>query len=145
MAALTSERMHNHTIGECFPYDVAASSKIFSGGIVVLDADGNAKAASTATALRAVGVCKETVDNSGGAAGALIVEVLEGVYAMKNSASGDLITKADIGKACYLVDDQTVAKTDNSAARSFAGFVRFIDAEGVWVEFRNYFNSLTLA
>jgi hypothetical protein len=42
---------------------------------------------------------------------------------------------ADVGKQCYLVDDQTVAKTDGTNTRSPAGFVRDVDADGVWVEF----------
>ena len=36
-----------------------------------------------------------------------------------NSASGDLITAAEVGSDCYIVDDQTVAKTNGSSTRSF--------------------------
>ena len=51
-----------------------------------------------------------------------------------NSSAGDLITIADIGKACFIVDDQTVAKTDGTGTRSRAGIVDGIEASGgVWV------------
>ena len=46
----------------------------------------------------------------------------------------DLIAKADIGAICYVVDNQTVAKTDNSTARKAAGKIIDVDADGVWVE-----------
>ena len=35
----------------------------------------------------------------------------------------------------YLVDNQTVAKTNGTNTRSAAGVVRGVDAEGVWVQF----------
>jgi hypothetical protein len=46
----------------------------------------------------------------------------------------DPVTQASIGKPCYVVDDQTVAATHNSNARSLAGTVLAVDASGVWVE-----------
>jgi hypothetical protein len=39
-----------------------------------------------------------------------------------------------IGNDCYIVDDQTVAKTNGTATRSIAGKIRAVDAQGVWVE-----------
>lgn len=52
-----------------------------------------------------------------------------------NSASADLIAAAQIGSDCYLVDDQTVAKTSNSAARTIAGRVWSLDSvKGVLVQ-----------
>ena len=47
--------------------------------------------------------------------------------------SFDAITLADIGNTAYIVDDSTVAKTDNSAARKAAGKIIDVDAAGVWV------------
>ncbi len=46
-----------------------------------------------------------------------------GRHRFANSAAGDLITKADIGAACYIVDDQTVARTNGTNTRSPAGVV----------------------
>jgi len=45
-----------------------------------------------------------------------------------------MIAAAEIGTYCYIVDDQTVAKTDGTATRSSAGKVFDVDAQGVWVE-----------
>ena len=53
-----------------------------------------------------------------------------------NSTSTDAITLADVGSDCYIVDDQTVAKTNGSGTRSRAGRVFDVDSEGVWVDFR---------
>lgn len=47
----------------------------------------------------------------------------------------DAIALADIGSDCYIVDDQTVAKTSGSATRSVAGKIFDVDAAGVWVNF----------
>ena len=48
----------------------------------------------------------------------------------------DLITTADIGADCYVVDDQTVAKTNGGGQRSVAGKIFDVDAQGVWVDLR---------
>ena len=48
--------------------------------------------------------------------------------------TGDAITAAQIGSACYIVDDQTVAKTSDNGSRSRAGQVIDVDAQGVWVQ-----------
>ena len=50
--------------------------------------------------------------------------------------SADAITLADVGSDCYIVDDQTVAKTNGTNTRSVAGKVFDVDADGVWVDFR---------
>lgn len=80
-----------------------------------------------------MGRAEALVDNSAGAAGALTIEYRQGIFLFANSAAGDLITIADIGKLCYIVDDQTVAKTDGTATRSRAGIVDGVEASGVWV------------
>ena len=72
--------------------------------------------------------------NTGGADGAETVEVERGIFRFENSAAGDAIGLADIGKRCYLVDDQTVAKTSDNGSRSRAGQVIDVDAQGVWVQ-----------
>ena len=47
----------------------------------------------------------------------------------------DLIAQADAGSDCYIVDDQTVAKTSGTNTRSRAGIVLAVDADGgVWVQ-----------
>jgi hypothetical protein len=52
-----------------------------------------------------------------------------------NSASTDQIVAATVGSDCYLVDDQTVAKTSATSTRSVAGRVWAIDSvKGVLVQ-----------
>ena len=62
--------------------------------------------------------------------------VEKGVHCLANSSSADAITLADIGSDCFIVDDQTVAKTSATNTRSVAGKVFDVDADGVWVDFR---------
>jgi hypothetical protein len=117
-------------------FPMGAAKKVYLGGIVVLASAGNAEAGSTATGKVAVGRAAETVDNSAGSAGDLGVEVEIGTFQYANSASADLITTAQIGSNCYIVDDQTVAKTDASGTRSVGGVIFDVDANGVWVTFK---------
>ena len=42
--------------------------------------------------------------------------------------------QADVGADCYIVDDQTVAKTNGTNTRSVAGKIIAVDADGVWVK-----------
>ncbi|WP_435609907.1 hypothetical protein [Pseudomonas knackmussii] len=120
--------------GVQFSDPVAADTLIFAGALVCLDASGNAVPGATSTTLKARGVAQEQVDNTGGAAGDLSVESRRGVFQFANSTSTDQITRADIGSECYIVDDQTVAKTSATNTRSVAGVIRDVDSNGVWVE-----------
>lgn len=120
--------------GVQFSDPLAADTKIFAGALVCLDASGNAVPGATSTTLKARGVAQEQVDNTGGSAGDLTIESRRGVFQFANSASTDQITRADIGSDCYIVDDQTVAKTSATNTRSVAGAIRDVDSNGVWVE-----------
>ncbi|MDK3025573.1 hypothetical protein QO239_23545 [Cupriavidus taiwanensis] len=136
MPALTSDRNTTSRAGIDFEFPVAANTNIFAGAIVAIDsATSTATKGATATTLKAVGIAQERADNTGGAAGAIRVKVRRGLWHVANSAAADQITLADVGADCYLVDDQTVAKTHGTNTRSIAGKVRDVDATGVWVEF----------
>lgn len=134
MTALTADRNTREAEGELHEYDMAAAVKIFAGALVVLDASGNAKPGVTGTGLVAAGRAEEQVDNSSGLAAAKKVRVKSGIFRFANSSSTDEITKAEIGDNCYIVDDQTVAKTSASSTRSIAGRIVDVDDVGVWVE-----------
>ena len=95
-----------------------------------------AAAGATATTLKAVGVAERRADNSAGAAGAIRVRCRKGPHLFANSAAADAIALADVGADCFIVDDQTVAKTNGANTRSVAGKVFDVDADGVWVDFR---------
>lgn len=133
MTAATAERYQSRRDNLIYSDPVAADTRIWSGTVVVLDAAGDAAPATTATGLIPRGIAVSTANNLGGAAGALRVESRPGVFRLANSAAGDLIDRTDIGNDCYLVDDQTVAKTSATDTRSVAGKVVDVDAQGVWV------------
>ena len=75
----------------------------------------------------------DAANNGSGSAGDINVETERGVFRFENSASADAITRAEIGDTAYIVDDQTVAKTNGSSTRSAAGTIVDVDAQGVWV------------
>ena len=132
MTALATDRQTIRRAEETFSFPVAASVTCYIGALAVLDSSGNVKPAVTATGLIPVGVFTEKVTN-GVTAAAVNATVMPGVFRFANSASGDAITKAEIGDTCYIVDDQTVAKTSDTGARSAAGQIVDVDADGVWV------------
>jgi hypothetical protein len=148
MTALTQDRQTPQRVGDIFQGGMAASVTIYAGAIVMRNASGYLTKGQAATALVGVGRAEERAIN-GTSAGGTSITYRKGCFRFGNSTSTDLITIADIGKPCFVVDDQTVAKTDGSAARSIAGFVADVDANGVWVDFdetavRSYLAGITL-
>lgn len=135
MAALTTDRNTPRRDGASMSVPVAAAQQIFAGALVAVNATGYATPGATATTLRGIGRAEAQADNSAGADGAISVDVMRGVFRFGNSAAADLITRAEIGADCYIVDDQTVAKTNGTGTRSVAGTVFDVDADGVWVKF----------
>ncbi len=135
MTALTKDRDTKACDGKTRIAPAAAAKTFYAGSIVAIDASGNATPGATATTLKSPGRCPVAVDNSAGIAGAENVEMEKGTFLFANSAAGDLITRADIGNDCYIVDDQTVAKTNGTNTRSVAGKIFDVGAAGVWVTF----------
>lgn len=134
MTALTKGRNTPRREGGVSEFPVLAATKCFAGGLAVVDASGYARPGLTATTVIAVGRFESEFDNSAGANGDIAARILAGVFRWENSAGGDEITAAEIGDACFIVDDQTVAKTDGTSTRSKAGVVVAVDAQGVWVD-----------
>lgn len=114
----------------------AAAKKYWPGALVARDANGRATPGAASTTILGVGRCTKLVDNSAGADDAVDVTIDKGIFLFKNSSAGDLIADADIGNNCFIVDDETVAKTNGTNTRSVAGKVFDVDAEGVWVDLR---------
>lgn len=137
MAALTEDRNTHRRDGDYIYMGVAAAKTIYAGSLVARDASGYATPGAVATTLLGQGRAEEQIDNSAGIDGALSVQVRKGVFKFGNSAAADAITIAEIGDYCYIVDDQTVAKTDGSGTRSTAGRIYQVDSDGVWVEFNH--------
>jgi len=111
------------------------STQYYKGGIVcVAQTTGFLVKGATATTLIAVGRCEENFLT--GVGNTRTIRARSGVFGpYLNSAAADAIAADDVGKACFIVDDQTVALTDGGATRSRAGIVYEVDAVGVWVSF----------
>lgn len=131
MGALTADRNTPERDGKSAVYPVAAGAKIYQGSLVVLDG-GVAKPGFTAAAVVAVGRAEAAVDNTAGQDGDETILVTKGVFRFSNLAT-DPVTLAEVGSSCYIVDDQTVAKTSGTGARSVAGTVLDVETAGVWV------------
>ena len=131
MGALTQDRNTPERDGKSVVYPVAAGAKIFAGSLVVLDG-GVAKPGFTDAAVVAVGRAEATVDNTAGQDGDESILVTKGCFRFAN-LSTDAVTLAEAETSCYIVDDQTVAKTSGTGARSVAGTVLDVETAGVWV------------
>ncbi|WPP47098.1 hypothetical protein [Pseudomonas sp. AN-1] len=132
MTALTRDRNTPLKDAEVIAVLAAASAVIHAGAIVVANAGGYAAPGSTATGLTYIGRAEESVDNTGGANGAVAVLVRRrNAFKWANDGS---ITQAHLMKTAYIVDDQTLAATDGTGTRSAAGRIVGIDTDGVWIE-----------
>jgi len=130
---LTADRNTQMKDGELIAVPIATAKKIFAGSLVAANATGYATPGAVAATLTYLGRAEETVDNTG-ADGALSVLVRRGkAFKFANSAA-DAVTQASMGKVCYIEDDQTVSATSATGARSAAGIVIGVEADGVWVQ-----------
>ena len=120
--------------GKTWADPVAATQTLYVGALAMLNTSGDlVRAAATAALIMRGVVTKQSLSAPAGT----IVETAHNLLVrLKNSASTDEITRAEIGDNCYVVDDQTVAKTSDSSARPVAGKIVQIDAASgeVWVE-----------
>jgi hypothetical protein len=136
MAATTSDRNTQSRNGHRRNFPVAAATIIPAGVLAAIDTSGNLVNAATSTTLKTVGVTEGYLNNGTGVAGQIKADVLLGIYGpFGNSTSTDQITAADIGNDCYVVDNQTVAKTNGANTRVVAAKVFDVDASGVWLKF----------
>jgi hypothetical protein len=111
------------------------NTKIYAGSLVCLDAAGFAVPGATSPTLKARGRAAQLSDATALADGAIRVAVDTGCFLFDNFAT-DVIARADIGANAFIVDDQTVAKTNGGSTRSIAGRIIDVTTAGVWVEIR---------
>lgn len=131
--ALAKDRNTPMKDGELISVPVATNTTIYAGALVAVNATGYLVPGSVATTLTYLGRAQEYVKNTG-ADGAVNVLVRRGkAFKWKNSGT-DAVTQAELGKTCYIVDDETVAKTSGTNTRSAAGIVVGVDSDGVWVQ-----------
>jgi hypothetical protein len=132
--ALSADRNTPEKLGKDLVLGVAAAKRCYAGGIACVDASGYATPGATALGIKGVGRFEESVDNTAGGAAAVTVRIRRGIFRWLNSAAGDAIAITDIGETAYIVDDQTVAKTNGPGTRSPAGRIVDVDAQGVWID-----------
>jgi hypothetical protein len=125
------EKLSNTPVAQMLDLPVATGVTIHQGALVVMQG-GFARPGFVSTTAVAAGVLEEGPSIVAAAAGSR-VKVKRGIFKMKNSAAGDLITEADLLQDCFIVDDETVAKTNGTNTRSKAGRVMKVDADGVFV------------
>jgi hypothetical protein len=133
MVALTADRNTTEAAGTPREGLLGASQTIFAGALLMRNAAGHLVRGATATGAVGVGRAEEAKVST--TAGVTPIRYKPGTFRYANSAAADEITTADIGRACWIVDDQTVAKTNGSATRSKAGTVVAVEPLGVWVRF----------
>jgi hypothetical protein len=133
MAALTKDRDTQRRDDVLYAHPVAAGACLYAGGMTALNATGYAVPAAASAALTVLGVAEGYADNSAGTDGDLKVSVkVRGAFKLASDGS---IDRTHIGKAAYVVDDQTVSATNGGGTRPAAGTIRDVDASGVWVAF----------
>ena len=110
-------------------FPVAASTHIYVGALVAINSAGNVVPASADSTLFVIGVAEEEVDNSAGIAGARTLNAIRrGSHLFTNSSTTGAIVDLDIGRPCYVVDDNTVSRLSSDGTRPVAGIVRRVDA-----------------
>lgn len=129
-----------------------ANTLIEKGWLVGQDANGRAIAGGTIASgcIFGMGVASSMVDNrtgseAGGLDDSIDIEIEYGIHAFLNSSAGDLIAADDVGKVCYVVDNQTVALTSNTSARGPAGIIHEVRDGLVWVQMGPQTRNLTVA
>lgn len=130
MTALTADRNTPEAIGDKREGLLGASQAIFAGALLMRNASGHLIEGATATGSFGVGRAEERMSSTDAAVTS--IKYKPGVFRFANHGADPVVT-ADIGAVCYIVDDQTVAKTSGTNTRSPAGVVDSIDAQGVWV------------
>lgn len=109
MAAATAELNTHRKEGVYRDYPIAASTTLYVGAMVAIDADGYAVNSADTANLRYVGLAQNnglSYDNSAGADGDLMVRV-DADFDFKVAFDGTA-TQANVGDLVYAVDNQTV-------------------------------------
>jgi hypothetical protein len=137
MTALAADRdtpqMGDDAVIDLVSIPLAAATHVYRGSIVCLNQSGYGIPGAATVGLIAIGVAQDNVNNTG-AAGAKSVNVRRGTFRFGNSATTGALTVADVGRSCFIVDDQTVSRIDALGTRPRAGRVMNVDSTGVWVE-----------
>lgn len=132
MSGLTCDRATSYREGIEVEYPAAASTKIFAGSLVCVNAGGYAAPAADTSGYRFAGVAMEQVDNSAGADGAKTVRLRRaGVFEFDATS----ITQAMVGDAMYAVDDHTFDDAAGPTQDVKVGMlVKYVSSSRGWID-----------
>jgi hypothetical protein len=114
---------------------IAASTTCFNGTLIATNASGELRPAADVAGLAVVGVAPIKLVNASGVAAKAFppARIRAGVFKF-GTTGGSAITAADIGRNCFVLDDQTVVKAAGTTNSIVAGKVEAIDPDGgIWV------------
>lgn len=132
MAALTSDRNTEYSLGDLLSIPVAAGERIFAGSLVCSNADGQAVPASDGAGLVFEGIATAQVDNRNGSDGDLSVVVRRrGRFKLDYRGA---ITQAAQSARAFAVDDHTVDAADDVTNDVLVGIIDKVESAGeAWV------------
>lgn len=134
MTALAADKMRDYTGEYKKSYGPAAATvKIYEGAIVCSNTSGNLVPGSDTANLSVRGVAWARADNTTGAAGDKQVEYQWG-QVEKFAIQGSTLDASDIGKDCFIQDDQTVTDAATATNDIKVGRVQRVETGFAFVE-----------
>ena len=131
MAALTDNKEVDRKDGVLIAHKVAASTTIYKGALLKVNASGYAEPCATEAGASFIGVAYEEVDNSSGSDGDKEVRVYKtGTFLLEGSG----FAQSDVGAPVYASDDQTITTTPASNLQIVGEIVEYEAADEVWVK-----------
>jgi len=122
--------------GEVISLPVEASTTIYTGTMVAVNASGNAVPAEDTASIQVIGRADADGLNASGSAGDISIPVRRGVFKF-NISTAHPVTQADVGGVVVVEDDNTVASTSTHSIT--AGVLLEVTSDGfAWVDCRIY-------
>lgn len=120
---IETKQYGTHVFPEKWDLPMAGNTLGEVGNIACMNTSGLIVPASADATLRAIGKFARDANNLGGAASAVLAHIESGVFLLANGSGGDAFAATDRpGLPVFLSGPYTANKTDNGAARPFAGF-----------------------
>ena len=137
MAALTADRVFkSRKVYDAIQYKVKASTTIYAGAIVAVDASGYVVPGDDASGQTVVGIAVAQANNSAGASGDISVEVQTGIFSF--NGGGTAPTIANVGSTVTVETDNEVALAADTTNDIIAGRLVEIDGTEFYVRIGNY-------
>lgn len=115
---------------------LAATTTIPNGVLVATNAAGELINAADVAGATVIGRAPRRMVNGAGAASKINPKAYAEAGVFKfGTTGGNAVTAADVGKNCFVLDNQTVVKTAGTVNAIVAGVVDSIDPDGgIWVK-----------